>query len=175
MTDAPILWRPSPERMANSHLSRFLAWLTDQGQHFGDYEELWEWSTAHPEKFWDAIWHYFALPGRGDGPVLANSHMPGASWFEGSQSNYVGQLFERFSDHETMLVGLNEQGRRDEWSRAAVAGAVGALQGQLARWSISASDRVAAFLPNIAQTAGGGRAGGDMVGLFARFWCCECD
>ncbi|PSR23926.1 MAG: acetoacetate--CoA ligase [Sulfobacillus acidophilus] len=149
----PILWTPSSDRVAQSHLSRFLGWLRGQGHPFADYQELWEWSTSDLENFWEAVWHYFALPDRGDGPVLSSLKMPGARWFEGARVNYAEQLLPRFSSQETMLVSINERGGRQEYSRADVGREIGGLQAQMRRWGISSGDRVAAYLPNIPQTA----------------------
>jgi hypothetical protein len=36
----PLLWTPSPERIARSRLTHYQKWLATQGKHFADYNEL---------------------------------------------------------------------------------------------------------------------------------------
>ena len=38
-----LLWTPSAERLARSHLTRYLAFLEQRGRKFAGYEALWRW------------------------------------------------------------------------------------------------------------------------------------
>ncbi|MGI9264598.1 MAG: acetoacetate--CoA ligase, partial [Gammaproteobacteria bacterium] len=61
MTDRPI-WRPSPERVRASRLSRFMTFAGERaGQRFDDYESLYQWSTVEREDFWSAVWDFCAV------------------------------------------------------------------------------------------------------------------
>src|SRR4051812_10157985 len=52
MTDP--MWTPSPERIAQANMSAFLR-LAGVGD---SYEELYQWSVLHPERFWPLMWKY---------------------------------------------------------------------------------------------------------------------
>jgi len=153
MNESPILWQPPAEWQKTAHLTRFMRWLEERGHTFSDYHTLWEWSTTALQDFWQAVWDYFALPGRGTGPVLDSRTMPGARWFPGAEVNYAAELFRSFKTPDpVMLVGANEQGSRREWTRTEVESRVGALQALLTRWGLEPGDRVAAYLPNLPET-----------------------
>ena len=42
----PVLWKPSPERVAQTTMWDFL-----QANGFADYDAAWRWSVAEPEAF----------------------------------------------------------------------------------------------------------------------------
>src|SRR5262249_24703283 len=48
-----VLWAPSPQVVASSHLVAYERWLAEtRGLRFGGYAELWEWSVDELEAFW---------------------------------------------------------------------------------------------------------------------------
>ena len=38
--EGELLWTPGADRVARSHLTRYLAWLAQRGRKFDDYESL---------------------------------------------------------------------------------------------------------------------------------------
>lgn len=53
------LWSPSQERIEQSNLYRFMAYLREAGLcEAHDYPELYAWSIAQPEPFWAAVWTF---------------------------------------------------------------------------------------------------------------------
>ncbi len=148
-----ILWRPSAERQAASHLARWMDWLGAAGHEFSYYDDLWRWSTTEIEAFWDAVWHYFDLGDHGIGPLLTQRQMPGARWFVGARVNYAEALLRHFSQPDVVVaVAVDESGHRDEWRLDRLTRTVGALQAQLWQWGVGVGDRVAAYLPNMGET-----------------------
>ena len=78
-----------------ARITAFLHWLAlERRRHFGDYDDLWQWSVDDPEGFWGALWDWFDI----ESPVapvvaLADGRVPGAVWFPGTQLNYARQVF----------------------------------------------------------------------------------
>ena len=150
----PTIWRPSPASIADAKLTHFLRWLRDErGLVFGDYSELWEWSVAQLEEFWEAIWHFYGLtsPTPFD-TALATREMPGAVWFRGAQLNYAEQVLARASRADPAIVFLDESREPNTLSTEALRGQVGAFAATLAAIGVEPGDRVAGYLPNIPET-----------------------
>ncbi len=134
-------------------------WLAEhRGLHFEDYASLWKWSTTELDAFWQSIWDYFDMqsPTPHSG-VLARNTMPGAQWFPGAQVNYAQQVMRhvRAADEAGMLalIGSNEKGQRTALSWPELQRQVAALALHLREQGVAPGDRVAAYLPNIAETA----------------------
>jgi acetoacetyl-CoA synthetase len=103
ISEGTLLWTPSPERVAQAHLTRFAHWLRrERGLAFPDFASLWQWSVSEIEAFWQAIWDYFDV--RASSPpecVLASRAMPGAQWFPGARLNYAEHILRHERAGET--------------------------------------------------------------------------
>jgi len=152
-TEGRALWRPSERLIADSNLTRFADRLaTERGLEFGDYQELWRWSTAEIEDFWRAIWDFFELPDAiPPSSVLPSRSMPGARWFEGAALNYSRVALDRPDDGHPAILFHREDGAEREMTRRELARAVGAAAEGLRGLGVSAGDRVAAYLPTIPE------------------------
>ncbi|GAA6142445.1 acetoacetate--CoA ligase [Hydrogenophaga sp. 5NK40-0174] len=134
-------------------------WLAEhRGLQFEDYASLWKWSTTDLDAFWQSIWDYFDLHSPSPHTaVLARNVMPGAQWFPGAQVNYAQQVLRHVeaADQAGMpaLIGSNEKGQRTELSWPELQRQVAALALHLREQGVQPGDRVAAYLPNIAETA----------------------
>src|SRR6185503_10130183 len=90
--EGELLWTPSAERVARSHLTRYLRWLEARGQRFENYEALWRWSVADLPAFWQSMVDFCGLKfSQPAGKVLGRREMPGAEWFPGAKLNYAAQ------------------------------------------------------------------------------------
>ena len=90
--DSPApLWSPTTAAIESSQLTAFTDWLADRhGLEFGEYADLWKWSTDEPDAFWRAIWEYFDVISSGSfDSALGSLEMPGTKWFEGAELNYA--------------------------------------------------------------------------------------
>ena len=87
-TAGRLLWEPSEERVERAAVTDF---ARAQGIE-GEYGELWEWSVADVERFWDAIWTYFDIDGERGETVLSSHEMPGAEWFPGAEVSYLSLI-----------------------------------------------------------------------------------
>ncbi len=151
-TAVPVLWEPSPERVAASRMRAFQEWLAARGGPApGSYAELHAWSVDRREDFWGSLWEFCGVLGEPGGEVLRDREaMPGAKWFPEARLNFAENLLR--PDFEgAALVFRGEDGRRVEWSRAELRLLVGRLQALLREAGVGPGDRVAAFLPNVPE------------------------
>ncbi|MCC5857222.1 MAG: acetoacetate--CoA ligase [Ectothiorhodospiraceae bacterium] len=155
-TQAEPIWTPSRERVENSRMRHYMAWLEqNRGLRFDDYNALWQWSVDHLEDFWASIWEYFDI--RHSQPwkrVLDEQRMPGAHWFEGARLNLAEQLFRFHVEDPDHPAILSRSELRDlqslSWGelRQQVTGLANALRSR----GVKPGDRVVAYMPNIPET-----------------------
>jgi len=145
---------PTAGQVRAARITDFMQWLRrHQSREFADYEGLWKWSTDQPGEFWDAIRRYLAVPLHGSWPaVLAQSQMPGASWFPGATANYAEQVFTHATEARPAIVFGREDGSLREISWRELERDVGALAAWLRAAGVGPGDRVVAYLPNIPET-----------------------
>lgn len=149
----PLLWSPSAERIARSRVNHYLQWLASRGQHFSDYQALWQWSVDDIDAFWASIWDYFevqcSVPYQ---QVVSGTQMPGATWFAGARLNFAEQLFRFNTDAATAgkeaIVAESETRARITLSWREVREQVTAVANTLRALGVGPGDRVVAYLPN---------------------------
>lgn len=148
------LWVPDAARKSASNLAEYMRWLNGSGRSSAvDYPDLYRWSVESPADFWKSLWDYFSpLHHHPYETVLADpKKMPGARWFTGSTLNFAENLL-RYRDDRIALVSWLEKGRRQQLSYAELYGQVARLAHYLREKGIGMGDRVAGFMPNVAET-----------------------
>jgi acetoacetyl-CoA synthetase len=72
MTPEP-LWRPSAAAVESSNLTAYIDWLrAERGVEVTTYPDLWRWSVADLEAFWNSIFDYLGVQAGGEcGPALS--------------------------------------------------------------------------------------------------------
>lgn len=147
------LWTPSPERIATARITRFQQTIEQANNlHFTDYRAFHRWSCDNTGAFWQAIWDdaqiicstpaasaYSGGPGIRDG-----------KWFAGARLNFAENLL-RHRGEQTTLISRHEQGRYRTLSRNELHESVRRLAAQMRAHGIQPGDRIAGFLPNIAE------------------------
>jgi acetoacetyl-CoA synthetase len=149
------IWRPSPARIADANLTRFIAGVSARGAlQSRNYDELYAWSVSRPAEFWEELARFADVRADwGSGPVLEHPHrMPGARFFPHARLNFAQNLL-RFRDEQAALVFRNERGMRRELSYRQLHEAVARVAQGLKAAGVVAGDRVAAFVPNIPEAA----------------------
>ena len=147
------LWRPSPARVADANVTRFMKCLNARhGLQLHDYTELYAWSLAQPEDFWSELARFADVRADwGSGPVLEHPQaMPGARFFPNARLNFAANLL-KFDDDQPALVFRNERGTRSTLSYRELRSEVGRIADGLRAAGVVAGDRVAGFLPNIPE------------------------
>lgn len=147
------LWEPSDEQVANAAMTRF----RERAEHIcgnplPDYTSLHQWSVSHPAAFWELIWDFCGVEGERQGEVLGRQHeMPSATFFADSHLNFAQNLL-RFDDEQLAIVSRLENGQRYTLTYWELRWQVGAVAAFLSSKGVGKGDRVAAFMPNVAQT-----------------------
>jgi acetoacetyl-CoA synthetase len=150
----PIVWTPSPERIASATITRYREWLNEtRGLQLEGYHDLWQWSVDELEAFWASIWDFFEVDAtRPYEQVLTSREMPGARWFPGARLSYAEHVFRGRDDTEVAIRHASELRPLGEWTWGELRSRAGAVAGALREAGVGAGDRVAAYLPNIPET-----------------------
>lgn len=124
-----------------------------------DYDALYAWSIDHPEDFWNGVWSFCEVIGeQGTGPILIGKDRMappdktlGPRWFPNAKLNFAENLL-RFDDDREALVGWTESGVRSRHTFAELNREVRAFAAALRSMGVGRGDRVAGFMPNIAES-----------------------
>jgi acetoacetyl-CoA synthetase len=149
VTVPPILWSPSPERVARATITAF----AEQVGRPGPYEQLWRWSVTDVEGFWRAIWEFFDVQADGDpSRVLASREMPGARWFPDVLLSFPEHVFRGRDDDALVLQHASELRPLAPWTWGELRDQTARIAAGLRRLGVGPGDRVAAYLPNLPET-----------------------
>jgi acetoacetyl-CoA synthetase len=155
MPSPELLWQPSPEQVERATLTRYQRWLErTRGLRLRTYEELWRWSVAEFEQFWQSITEFFDVRfSEAPRAVLGRREMPGAEWFPGARVNYAEHIF-RDKDPAALALQHASELRTDpgEWSWDQLRQHTAQIAAGLRDLGVGEGDRVAAYLPNIPET-----------------------
>ncbi len=155
MTDISIkspLWTPSPERVAQSNLTRFMGRFGESaGQRFGSYDDLWQYSVDHIEDFWRAVWDASGIiHSQPYDCVVEGAEIHRTTWFPGARLNFAENLL-RFRDNHTAIIAEAETGVIASPTYAELHDQVARCAHGLRALGVREGDRVAAFIPNIPE------------------------
>ncbi|HVS86111.1 MAG TPA: acetoacetate--CoA ligase [Gaiellaceae bacterium] len=150
----PVVWTPSPERIANAEITRYREWLREtRGVDTASYGELWSWSVDHLEEFWASIWEFCGV--QASQPyerVLGRREMPGAEWFPGARLSYVEHVFRGRDDGAVAIRHASELRELGEVTWGELRARAGAIARALRETGVGPGDRVCAYMPNIPET-----------------------
>src|SRR4029077_5218213 len=106
------LWRPSPARVADANLTRFMRCVNARrGLQLREYGDLHAWSLSSMESFWVELARFADVRATwGSGPVIENpTALPGAHFFADTQLNFAENLL-RYDGEQPALIFRNERG-----------------------------------------------------------------
>ncbi len=149
------LWRPSPQRIADANLTRFMQCVTARtGTPLADYDALYAWSLKEPAQFWRELARFADVHADfGGGPALEHAgQMPGARFFPGARLNFAENLL-KFADEHEALIFRNERGTRRALTGHELRAEVARVAAGLAAAGVVSGDRVAGYLPNLPEAA----------------------
>jgi acetoacetyl-CoA synthetase len=160
--DAP-LWTPTAADVARANLTAFRRAARDGGAGaLPDYAALWQWSVAHPERFWPLVWRFCGVRAeRADGTagdpwdevLVGGERMAppdatlGPHWFTGARLNFAEQLLQH-EDGREAIVAWTEAGERARLTFGELRAEVARVGEGLRGAGVRTGDRVAGFLPN---------------------------
>ena len=152
---AKMLWTPSEERIKNSNMYNFMQFINERnGTDFQEYMPLFRWSVENIPEFWASFWDYADIKySRGYDSVVDDlTKMPGAKWFQGARLNFAENLL-RYRDDHTALIFKGETQKEAKMSYAELCNTVARLARSLREMGVTPGDRVAAYMPNMMETA----------------------
>ncbi len=117
------------------------------------YEDLYAWSVRDPYSFWESVWHFVGMVASNPYEQVVDdvTRMPGAKWFGGARLNFAENLL-RFRDERQAIVSANERGVRKRMTYAELYREAASLADRFREMGVRPGDRVAGFVPNIAET-----------------------
>jgi acetoacetyl-CoA synthetase len=148
------MWTPSPERIAASKLTAFMAQVkAEWGVDCSDYEALHRWSVVELEPFWSSVWRFCGVIGDLNGsPVLVDGDkMPGARFFPEARINFAENLLRRRGTEDAMVFWGEDRVKR-RVSHDDLFDSVARLAAALKALGVGPGDRVAGFMPNLPET-----------------------
>ena len=138
-------------------MGAFLGWLEQtRGLVFEGYQDLWQWSVDELDAFWLAVTEWSGVRWH-DAPsvALAERAMPGARWFPGATLNYAEHALAGAATRplDVAVVARSQTRAPQELTWSELADAVARCRAGLVRLGVGPGDRVAAYLPNVPETA----------------------
>jgi len=152
---AKLLWKPSEERKKKSNITKFIDYVNKRyAQKISTYDELYSWSVSEIPDFWAAVWDFVGIKAsKGYDTVVDDlKKMPGAKWFPGAKLNFAENLL-RYRDNHTAFIFRGETQKTAKMSYAELYDTVARLAKSLRQIGVRPGDRVAAYMPNMMETA----------------------
>lgn len=153
MEEPQLLWKPSEDFKANSNLTQYIHWLSENRDlNFESYSELWDWSVASIEEFWLSIWEYFQVISHSNfNQVMSNDPMPRVTWFEGASLNYAEHIFRKINSRYPAIIFKSESSEVQEISWRDLESKVASLRSYFISKGITKGDCIVGWLPNIPE------------------------
>ncbi len=150
-----LLWEPTEERKQNANITRFIEFVNNRHrQSFCSYKELYDWSVDKIPDFWASVWDFAEVKSSKGYQMVVDDEtkMPGAKWFTGARLNFAENLL-RYRDDSTAFIFKGETQKSARMSYAELYDSVARLAASLREMGIKPGDRVAAYMPNMIETA----------------------
>jgi len=150
-----LLWEPSEERKKQANMTRFISFVNEKyALNIESYDELYDWSIEKIPDFWAAMWEFVPIKAfrRYDEVVDDLTKFPGAKWFGGAKLNFAENLL-RYRDDRIAFIFKGETQESASMSYAELYNSVARLAKSLRKIGVKPGDRVAAYMPNLTETA----------------------
>lgn len=143
------IWHPTQEFINSCNLTKF---ATSIGFDPPNYFQLHDWSISNKVEFWRNVWEFASIKGdRGELVLVVEDTFLKSRWFPDAQLNFAENLL-RGHDDAIAIVSVTEIGLRTELNFFDLRRKVAQFASELAEIGVEAGDRVAAYLPNVAET-----------------------
>lgn len=150
-----LLWKPSEEVKEQANVTRFIRFVNQKyGFKIDSYDELYDWSIKEIPDFWAAMWEFVPIIAsrQYDEVVDDLNKFPGAKWFGGARLNFAENLL-RYRDDHIAFIFKGETQQSAEMTYANLYDSVARLAKSLRQIGVKPGDRVAAYMPNLMETA----------------------
>ena len=149
------LWTPSKERIKHANITRFISFVNRRHSlQISSYNELYKWSIENIHDFWVAMWEFGEIKAsrKYDTVVDDLTKFPGAKWFIGARLNFAENLL-RYRDDHLAFIFRGETRKSAKMTYAELYDSVACLAKPLRDIGVAPGDRVAAYMPNLMETA----------------------
>ena len=150
-----LVWEPTEERKKNANITSFIGFVNKRHkQNFHSYKDLYDWSVEEIPDFWASVWDFVEVKASKSYEMVVDdvTKMPGAKWFTGARLNFAENLL-RYRDNRPAFVFKGETEKSASMSYAELYNSVGRLAESLREMGLKPGDRVAAYMPNMMETA----------------------
>ena len=151
---AAPLWAPSDDRIQATNLARYQRWLAEErGVQTDDYESLWRWSVREPGRVLGLDLGPLRRAGRPSptSRCWARARCPAREWFTGARLSYAQHVLEGHDDSAVAMHHASELRELDTVTRGELREQVAQIADGLKALGVEPGDRVAAYMPNIAE------------------------
>ncbi len=148
---AQPLWTPGPERIAASNIDAFRRRFRPEA---ANSDELWEWSVGEPGAFWRAMWDFAEVIGDpGERLVEEADHFAEWRFLPDAILNVAENLLaDRDGSNDPVITARTEAGTVRYLDRDDLRSDVAAMAAYLHSVGVGPGDRVAAWMPHVAET-----------------------
>ncbi|MEM8496746.1 MAG: acetoacetate--CoA ligase [Pseudomonadota bacterium] len=150
-----VLWQPNQHRIDAAQITAFARLAKERWPDLdlNNYDAIYQWSIDNPEAFWQAVWDFSEVNASvvGERVLVDGYKMPGARWFPDARLNFAENLLCK-RDDSIALVSLLENGVRETTTFEQLYQQVAQLAAYLRELNVQPGDRVAGFMPNVAET-----------------------
>jgi acetoacetyl-CoA synthetase len=149
------LWKPSKERTKQANMTRFIAHVNKKHRtKLKTFQDLIQWSTEKIPDFWACMWEFGDIKAsrKYDQIVDDVNKMPGAKWFSGARLNFAENLL-RYRDDRLAFIFRGETQKSARMTYRELYATVARLAKSLREAGVKPGDRVAAYMPNLMETA----------------------
>jgi len=154
MSERPM-WEPSQALIEEANVTAFARRAIRRWKlGLNTYPDFYAWSVDRPEQFWDSVWDSCGVIAskKGARVLVDGERMPGARWFPEARLNFAENMLRR-RDAADAFVFWDETGFRRRISHAELHSEVSRVAQAMRAEGLVAGDRVAAFIPNMPETA----------------------
>ena len=149
------LWEPSAEVKKRANITRFISFVNKKyGLRISSYDALYDWSIEKIPDFWAAMWEFAPIKAsrQYDEVIDDLSHFPGARWFGGARLNFAENLL-RYRDNHIAFIFKGETQKSTKMTYGELYDSVARIAQSLRQIGVKPGDRVAAYMPNLIETA----------------------
>jgi acetoacetyl-CoA synthetase len=121
---------------------------------FKTYGELYDWSINNISDFWASVWDFVGIRASKTYDTIVDDpqKIQGAKWFVGAKLNFAENLL-RFRDDHIAFIFKGETFKSATMTYAELYDSVARLAKSLREIGVAPGDRVAAYMPNMIETA----------------------
>jgi acetoacetyl-CoA synthetase len=149
------LWAPSEKRVEQANITRFIELVNQKyGLKIDSYKDLYIWSIENLPDFWATMWEFGEIKASQKYEKVVDdlSRFPGAEWFVGAKLNFAQNLL-RYRDNHVAFISRGETKKSTLMTYGELCDYVARLAKSLRQMGVALGDRVAAYMPNIKETA----------------------